>query len=391
MESPLKQRLIGAAVLVALAVVFLPMLLHGPDVKDPDAAQVPLDLPAAPDDKFETRELTLAEPQVDVPPGGVLGMQSAPPAPAPDAAAPADAPADAALPTVDTAPVTPTPAPATPAAAAATPAVIPAPASAPAPTAASPAAASPAAAAPAVAAPTPPAATAPTPSPPTPRPVPPAAVAAGNFAINVGTYTNVDNANALVSRLRAARLPVTSEPVKLNGGPAVRVRVGPYADRAAAEAARLRTDAIAGGSSKVIALDGRPLASAPAAAMPTALPKPATPAPKPATPVAATPAPKPATPVAATPAPKPASPAPTANASGFAVQLAAPAEEAAALGLRDRARAAGFTAFVQRVDTAEGVRYRVRLGPTADRAAADALRASASSKLGISGNVVSHP
>ena len=31
MESALKQRLIGAAVLVALAMIFLPMLLKGPD------------------------------------------------------------------------------------------------------------------------------------------------------------------------------------------------------------------------------------------------------------------------------------------------------------------------------------------------------------------------
>jgi DedD protein len=77
--------------------------------------------------------------------------------------------------------------------------------------------------------------------------------------------------------------------------------------------------------------------------------------------------------------------------SGFAVQLAAPAEEAAALGLRDRARAAGFVAFVQRVETAEGVRYRVRLGPAADRAAAESLREAASQKLGIAGNVVAHP
>jgi cell division septation protein DedD len=101
--------------------------------------------------------------------------------------------------------------------------------------------------------------------------------------------------------------------------------------------------------------------------------------------------PKPAAPAPATPKPAAPTPAAASTASGFAVQLAAPAEEAAALGLRDRARAAGFTAFVQRVDTAAGARFRVRLGPTADRAAADALRDAASSKLGISGNVVSHP
>jgi DedD protein len=342
MDSPLKQRLIGAAVLAALAVVFLPMLLDGPDVKDPDAAEVPLEMPASPDDKFETRELTLAAPEGDTPPGGVLGMDTAPPA------APATGPAP--LPTIE-----PTPAPAAPDAAPVTP--------------------TPALPAPTPAAVAPPAPVAAAPTPVAPKPVAPAAVAGGNYALNVGTFTNIDNANALVARLRAAKLPVTAESVRLNGGPAVRVRVGPYADRAAAEAARLRTDAIAQASTRVIALDGSAIAAAPAT-------------PKPAMPAALPPKPAP-TPAAA--APKPAAPTAAPASSGYAVQLAAPAEEAAALGLRDRARAAGFTAFVQRVDTAEGARFRVRLGPTADRAAADALRDAANSKLGISGNVVSHP
>src|SRR5688572_12187194 len=283
MESPLKQRLIGAAVLAALAIVFLPALLDGPDVKDPDAAEVPLAMPAAPDDKFETRELALAAPE-DVPAGGVLGMDTAP-APAvvnPPPVAPVDP--NAAAP--DVAPP------------AATPAVVPNP--------------TPVAPVPATAAPV---AAAPTPQPEPVKPVPPASVAGGNYALNVGTYTNLDNANALVSRLRAAKLPVTAEAVRLNGGPAVRVRIGPYVERAAAEAARLRTDSIAGGSSRVIALDGKALAPAPATAtaMPTTLPKP----------VAATPTPKPATPAPA-PTPKPATPTPASTSSGFAVQLAAP-------------------------------------------------------------------
>ena len=131
MESPLKQRLIGAAVLAALAIVFLPALLDGPDVKDPDAAEVPLAMPAAPDDKFETRELALAAPE-DVPAGGVLGMDTAPapavvnPPPvapvdpnaaAPDVAPPAATPAVVPNPT----PVAPVPAAPAPVAAAPTP------------------------------------------------------------------------------------------------------------------------------------------------------------------------------------------------------------------------------------------------------------------------------
>ena len=81
MDSALKQRLIGAAVLVALAMIFLPMLLKGPDVAEPDAAQVPLDMPAAPDQAFETREVPLTLPAPEAPDGGVLGMEPRPAAP----------------------------------------------------------------------------------------------------------------------------------------------------------------------------------------------------------------------------------------------------------------------------------------------------------------------
>ena len=87
MEPALKQRLIGAAVLVALAVIFLPMLIKGP-APESGASDVPLTLPDAPQGQFETRELPLVGPG-DAPKGGVVGM---------------DAPSDGErLPTVDTA------------------------------------------------------------------------------------------------------------------------------------------------------------------------------------------------------------------------------------------------------------------------------------------------
>ncbi|KFN44899.1 SPOR domain-containing protein [Arenimonas oryziterrae] len=344
MESSLKQRLIGAAVLAALAIIFLPMLLKGPDVKAPDAAEVPLTMPASPDQKFETHELPLSAPDTATPPGGVLGMDTAPPA-----TTPVPAGTDT-LPTPDTTVVTPpaTTAPAT------TPAVTPA-ITPPKPETA------------VVTPPKPLPATTPVPPKPvvTPPPAAPAAVAGGNYSVTIGTFSNLDNANALVARLRAAKLPVNTDKVDVGGKPALRVRVGPYADRATAEAARLRADGIAGGSSKVVTLDG-------AAAKPVATP--------------ATPAPKPATPAA------PAASKPTSNVgTGFAVQLAAPSVEAEAIALRDRARAQGFSAFVQRVDTDAGARYRVRVGPVADRPAAEALRDSVNQKLGASGIVVPNP
>ncbi len=333
MDSSLKQRLIGAAVLVALAVIFLPMLLKGPDVKEPDAAQVPLSMPSTPGDEYETRELPLTEPAGSTPAGGVLGMTPA-------------APAE--LPPLDT----------------------PAPATAPAPAPAS--AASVAAAAPAAVEPEPvpvPAKPAAVPVPATP---PPATVAGGGYLVNIGSFANRANADALVARLRAQRLPVLSDQVAIASGSATRVRVGPYADRATAEAARLRAQEITGNAGKVVATD------APASAL----------AAKPA----AAPAPKPAAPAKAAAIPaKPAAAPANAGSVGFAVQLSAPSVEAEAIALRDKARAQGFSAFVQPVETDSGKRFRVRVGPVADRASAQALQADVAGKLGNKGIIVSNP
>jgi DedD protein len=223
------------------------------------------------------------------------------------------------------------------------------------------------AAAPTVATPAP---TVTEPAKPEPAKPEPATVAAGNYAVNIGSFSKIDNANALVAKLRAAKLPVIAEHVKLGQVDALRIRLGPYADRTSAEAGRLRADELAGGASKVIVLD----AIADSA-----------PAPKPALILPTT---KPVT-TAPAPVPKPAVAAPVV--SGFAVQLAAPANEADANALRDRAHAAGFSAFVQRVETDAGVRFRVRVGPVADRVAAEQLRDSVNAKLGSKGIIVPHP
>src|SRR3954469_16109760 len=97
MDSRLKQRLIGAAVLVALAVIFLPMLVQGP-APDSGVSDVPLSTPDAPAGNFETRDLPLVTPGT-APDGGAVGMPSAPTPAGGDS-----------LPTVDTANATPPPA-----------------------------------------------------------------------------------------------------------------------------------------------------------------------------------------------------------------------------------------------------------------------------------------
>ena len=343
MDSALKQRLIGAAVLVALAMIFLPMLLKGPDTAQPDAARVPLEMPSAPDQEFETRELPLTAPAAVTGEGGVLGMDRR--------LAASDDPN--AVATVDQ-----TNAPA------ARSAFDPGAEAAPAPdngtvTAVDAATGEAQAPAPTLPAATP--AVAPTPAPP--AAALPATAAAGRYVVNVGSFSNLDNARSLAGRLRAAGLPLTSESVDVAGKPAMRLRVGPYGDRTAAEAARLRVESVAGGSATVLALDG--VARAASAA----------------TPAVARPAVAPPTTRAA-----------TASGVGFAVQLGALSSEADANGLRDRARAAGFVAFHQRVDTDRGAVWRVRVGPEADRASADRLRESVVAKLGLKDAiVVAHP
>ena len=346
MDSTIKQRLIGAAVLAALAVIFLPMLLKGPDVKEPDAAQVPLSMPATPGGDYETRDLPLNAPDGTVPPGGVLRMAPVPANPVP------------ATPAVGASTAIPLDSPPT---ASATAKVV---ESAPPVTAAG---SNPATAASA------------------PTSAPAALVGAGKFMVNIGSFGNLANANALAAKLRALQLPVVADRVTLASGSAMRLRVGPYPDRAAAEAARLRAEGTAGAGIKVVVLDAAPEPTT--TAKPEA--KPALAASKPAAaakPVSGDVAP-------ATPTSPPATPTskPVALVSGFAVQLSAPSVEAEANALRDRARAQGFSSFVQRIETDSGVRYRVRVGPVADKPAAVALRDAVNGKLGSKGIVVANP
>ncbi|KHL53716.1 SPOR domain-containing protein [Xanthomonas cannabis] len=359
MDTALKQRLIGAIVLVALAVIFLPMLVKGP-APSSGVADVPLEAPAAPGNgEFETRELPLVTPG-NAPAGGALGMAGAPGAPA----ALQDNPDAADLANPSSAPSAPE-------------------------------------------------------------------VAAGNYAVNFGAYATSADADAVIARLKQANLPGFSEKTQIGGRPAWRVRVGPYADQAQAESARLQAVKVRSDvNAQVVTLDANAAAPAPvatptpapaakpsssvAAASAPAAPKTESLPPEPAKPVAAAPkpaeAPKPtpaqpdvakaapakpepakpevAKPVAAAPT---APPAPAASGVGFAVQLGAFGRAEDADALRDRVRAAGFSAFVEQVRTDKGALNRVRVGPVANRGDAEQLRAQVAAKVGISGMVRPHP
>jgi cell division septation protein DedD len=345
-DTPLKQRLIGAIVLVALAVIFLPMLVKGP-APDSGVASVPISAPAAPSDgQFETRELPLVAPT-----GAATGLQGASTTqPLQDGVDATSAPAAA-----DSSP----------------------------------------------------------------------AVAAGNFAVSFGAYGSQADADAVIAYLKKSQLPGFAEPATINGRQAWRVRVGPYADRAQAEAARLQAVKVRNDvKAEVVTLDARadtavaaapapsPAAAAPATATassaaaapssaavktealppePVAAAKPVAPKPEPKpAPAKPEPAkPEPAATAAAKPVATPAAPA--ASSIGFAVQLGAFGQAAEANALRDKVRAAGFSAFVEQVRTDKGTLNRVRVGPVANRAEAENLKAQVASKVGVAGMVRPHP
>ena len=266
MDTPLKQRLIGAIVLVALAVIFLPMLVKGP-APDSGVASVPIAAPDAPaDGQFETRELPLVAPAGEPPacrPGRPSRCRRRPRRRRPWTRL---------------------------------------------------------------------------------RRLPPAT------AVTFGAYGKAD-ADAVIAYLQRSQLPGFAETTTISGRQAWRVRVGPYADRAQAEAARLQAVKIrADVKAEVITLDAAASSGAAvAAAAPTTSTRPrprrrppATGAREslpPSTPTAtqtraaqagteararkpdAKPEPKPE---AAANKPAPATPtAPAASGVGFAVQLGA--------------------------------------------------------------------
>lgn len=182
LNDQLKKRLVGAIVLVALAVIFVPMLLEGDkrssiplfgsNVPEPPASttamvDIPLQVPPPPVEAPVVMEREL-------PPA----VEPAPVQPAPPAPVEAEAPAPA--------PVAPPPAPVQPV---------------------------------------------------KPAQVPQAAKpATGSWAVQVGSFAESANATRLRDSLRGKGYPAYVEKVKLASGTAYRVRVGPVLTRPDAEA-----------------------------------------------------------------------------------------------------------------------------------------------------------
>ena len=178
-------------------------------------------------------------------------------------------------------------------------------------------------------------------------------VGRGSYTINLSAYASAAGATNLESRVHALGYPVAGHSITQAGQPRTLVIAGPFETRAAAEAARLKiTQSIPGVPARLQQDASHDAATS-------------------------------AAPASATRA--------AARAGGWAVQLAAMSSQADANALRDKLRANGFDGFVDSVQSAGKQLWRVRAGPQTQRADAQRVHDQIKAKLDIDGNVVSVP
>lgn len=179
---------------------------------------------------------------------------------------------------------------------------------------------------------------------------PSAPVGRGSYTLNLSAYASAEGAANLERRVRALGYPVTGRAITQGGKPRTLVLAGPFETRTAAEAARLKiTGSIPGVPARLEQDAGQDNAAAPPAA------------------------------------------ATTARAGGWAVQLAAVSSQADASALRDKLRGNGFDGFVDSVQSGGKQLWRVRAGPQTQRSDAQRLHDQIKAKLGIDGNIVAVP
>ena len=182
------------------------------------------------------------------------------------------------------------------------------------------------------------------------QPVTPAA-GRGSYTLNLSAYASAAGAASLERRVRSLGYPVNGQIISQAGQSRTLVTAGPFETRAAAEAARLKiTQSIPG-------VPARLEQDASRESSPTSAP------------------------VAHA----------SAKAGGWAVQLAAMSSQADANALRDKLRANGFDGFVDSVQAGGKQLWRVRAGPQTQRSDAQRVHDQIKAKLGIDGNVVSVP
>ena len=345
----MKTRLLGAAVLIALAVLFLPMIFSGKSPTSGGDQSVSLAIPAAPDRDLQTKTMSLN-------PDAAVTTPNTAPAIAASAAQPAATAvtkgAGDQLATVNIGSSRPRDVETDPdAGKAPTPTTVTTGSGASPSQPVIPMQARPTANIPA---------TKPQSATVVPRPAPAqlpttsAEAGSGNYTLNLSAYANAAGAASLERRVRALGYPVSGRAISQAGQSRTLVLAGPFETRAAAEAARLKiTQSIPGVPARLEQDASHDESAAAAVAAPVSQA--------------------------------------TARAGGWAVQLAAMSNQADANALRDKLRANGFDGFVDTVQSAGKQLWRVRAGPQTQRADALRLRDQIKAKLGSDGNVVPVP
>lgn len=175
-------------------------------------------------------------------------------------------------------------------------------------------------------------------------PLPPGTAAEVTYVVSLGAYTNLASARALAARVSKLDVPVGEQSMRLDGKPAIRIYVGPYADRALAEAARLRIHVAEPRTTAVVFEQRSNLAPGQADQTPF-----------------------------------------VGKPGGWVVQLGAFNNAEAAMILVKFVRAAGFPAYSDRLGSQGTTLWRVRVGPELTRDRAAAVHAQIKAKLGLDG------
>ncbi len=223
MDKALKQRLVGASILIALAVIFLPMLFDGGDREGGEQRELSVDLPEQPAGERRVRRIALepsdepavptgsrAEPTLDrIDSAPASGADQRDPPPVRDQQIPPAA--------VDPEPE-PEPEPLTPEASDAE-------------------------------------ESAPIEAPPEPMPSAPAApepTADGDWSVQVAVFSNQDTAGTIRQRLESLGHAVRQDVLIRNNSELHRLRTGPYANRSEAERARTQIASTVAGVDPVV-------------------------------------------------------------------------------------------------------------------------------------------
>ncbi|WP_130618284.1 SPOR domain-containing protein [Dyella amyloliquefaciens] len=354
----MKTRLLGAAVLIALLVLIVPMFFSSNPPSTSGDESVSLAIPPAPDRDLQTKTMSLTP--------GAAPAASSSAAPKPAVQTPTPAPTAAPVGSSDqlatvnigsnrpkdvetdpTAGQKPEPTTVTRPGSSASQPVIPvqgkadttaAPAKTTAPMAAATSAAAPAMA--------------------------PATAAHGQYSLNLSAYASSASAQSLIQRVRGLGYPASGRSISQGGKQLTLVTAGPFDSRAAAEAARLKiTQTIPGAPAHLESSASTPAQDDPA-------------------PVAKA--------ASATSSAAPAG-ASASKPGGWAVQIAAMGSQNDANALRDKLRANGFDGYVDTVNASGKQLWRVRAGPQTQRADAVRIRDQIKTKMGVDGNVVSAP